>query len=151
MLAHPPNPAPARDVNLASCQSTTPPGHMTCCEPLDRTDPGLLHGPPDRSGPQGQVVYGPRPRHVPMSPQVQRTGLQGFRSPQGRLCCTGALQVPSATAPEKATAHSRPFITDFDMSDMDIQLHRSNIILSYQDWFPSPAPRTSTRAGNVCS
>ena len=48
-------------------------------------------------------------------------------------------QVPSKfrvlQPPEKPTAHSRPFITDFDMSDMEVQLHRSNIILSYQDWF----------------
>ena len=29
-------------------------------------------------------------------------GLQGFWSPQGRLCCTGALQVSSATAPRKS-------------------------------------------------
>ena len=71
-------------------------------EPLDRTDPGPLHGPTDRSGPQGQVVYGPQPRHVPASPQVQRMGLQGFQSPQGRLCYTGALQVLSATAPGKS-------------------------------------------------
>ena len=108
-------------------------------EPLDCTDPGLLHRPADSSGRQGQVVYGPRPRHIPTSPQVQRTGLQGFRSPQGRLCCTGALQVPSATA----TAHSRPFIMDFDMSDMEVQLRRSNIILSYQDWFLGSVLRLS--------
>ena len=50
-----------------------------------------------------------------------------------------AEQVPSKfqvlQPPEKATTHSRPFIMDFDMSNMEVQLHRSNIILSYQDWF----------------
>ena len=44
---------------------------------------------------------------------------------------------------EKATAHSRPCITDFDMSDMEVQLRRSNIILSYQDWFLGSALRLS--------
>ena len=52
---------------------------------------------------------------------------------------THAAQVPPKfrvlQPPEKATAHSRPFITDFDMSDMEVQLRRSNIIVSYQDWF----------------
>ena len=50
-----------------------------------------------------------------------------------------AAQVPSKfevlQPPEKATAHSRPFMMDFDMSDMEVELRRSNIILSYQDWF----------------
>ena len=62
-------------------------------------------------------------------------GLQGFQSPQGRLCCTGALQILSATAPGKSYSSLQAFITDFDMSDTEVQLCHSNIILSYQDWF----------------
>ena len=58
-----------------------------------------------------------------------------------------SAQVPSKfrvlQPPEKATAHSRPFITDFNMSDLEVQLRRSNIILSYQDWFLGSVLRLS--------
>ena len=57
----------------------------------------------------------------------------------GQPKATCAVQVSSKfqvlQPPTKATAHSKPFITDFNMSDMEVQLHCSNIILSYQDWF----------------
>ena len=69
MLAHPPNPTPARDVNLASCQSTTPPR------------PGDLPWNPSTAqiwdyymdqltgrDPKAKSSTGPQPCLVPMSP-----------------------------------------------------------------------------------
>ena len=50
-----------------------------------------------------------------------------------------AAQVPPKfrvlQPPEKITAHSKPFVTDFDLSDMEVKLRHSNIILPCQDWF----------------
>ena len=144
MLAHPPNPAPARDVNLASRQSTTPPrprdlpwnpstaqirdhymDQLTGRDPKAKSSTGL-----------GPATFLRRPR---FRERVYRVS--------GHPKAAYAAQVPAKfrvlQPPEKATAHSRPFITDFDMSDMEVQLRRSNIILSYQDWFLGSVLRLS--------
>ena len=46
-----------------------------------------------------------------------------------------AAQVPTKFSllqpPEKATTHSKRLMTDFDLSDMEVQLRRSNVVLSY--------------------
>ena len=136
MLAHPPNPAPARDVNLASRQSTTPPrprdlpwnpstaqirdhymDQLTGRDPKAKSSTGL-----------GPATFLRRPK---FRERVYRV------SGNPKAAC--ATQVPAKfrvlQPPEKATTHSRPFITDFNVSDMEVQLRHSNIILSYQDWF----------------
>ena len=131
MLAHPPNPTPARDSNLASRQSTTPP------RPRDLPwNPSTAQMQDQLTGrdPKVKSSTGLGPATFLRRPDFREWVYRVSGHPKAAY----ATQVPSKfrvlKPPEKATAHSRPFITDFDMSNMEVQLHCANILL-YQDWF----------------
>ena len=136
MLAHPPNPAPVRDVNLASCQSTTPPRPRDL--PWNPSTAQIRDHYMDQltgRDPKAKLSTGLGPATFLRRPKFREWVYRVSGHPKAAY----AAQVPSKfrvlQPPEKDTAHSRPFITDFDMSNMEVQLRCSNIILSYQDWF----------------
>ena len=109
MLAHPPNPAPVRDVNLASCQSTTPPRphdlpwNPSTAQIWDHYMDQLTGRDPKAKSSTG---LGPATflRHPKFRERVYRV------SSHPKAAC--AAQVPSKfrvlPPPKKATAHSRP-------------------------------------------
>ena len=136
MLAHTPSPTPARDVNLASRQSTTPPRpHDLPWNLLTAQIWDYYMDQPMGRDPKAKSSTGLGPATLLHLPKFRERVYRVSGHPKAAY----AAQVPSKfrvlKPPEKATAHSRPFITDFDMSDMEVRLRRSNIMLSYQDWF----------------
>ena len=84
MLAHPPNPAPVRDVNLASRQSTTPP--RPCDLPWNPSTAQIWDHYMDQltgRDPKAESSTGLSPATFLHRPKFRERGLQGFRSPQG--------------------------------------------------------------------
>ena len=123
MLAHPPNPTPARDASLASHQSTTPPRPRDLLwNPLTAQIQDYYMEQLTGRDPKAKSSTGLGPamflRHRKFRERVYRVS--------SHPKATYTAQVPSKfqvlQPAEKATAYSRPFITDFNMSDMEVQL-----------------------------
>ena len=144
MLAHPPNPALVRDVSLASRQSTTPPRPRDL--PWNPSTTQIWdHYMDQLTGwdPKAKLSTGLGPATFLRCPKFREWVYRVSGHPKAAYAAQVPCKFRVLQPPEKATAHSRPFITDFDMSDMEVQLCRSNIILSYQDWFLGSVLRLS--------
>ena len=147
--SHPPSPPRTPDPSLASRRPSTTVKSTSL--PWNPSTPKIIEGFMDQltgKDPKAKSPTGLGPGSYLRKPSFRDKAYRISLEP----AATHAAQVPPKfrmlQPADKSTSYSRPSFTDSDLAEQEVQLKRTSVILSHQDWFLGSVLHFANRLGN---